>query len=60
MSKNRSIRTRLIYTGWALAVAAVGIAAYRLAPQAANLLALWIIMSVPLGIAVGHCALTER
>ncbi|MEI7710419.1 MAG: hypothetical protein WCI94_03240 [Rhodospirillales bacterium] len=60
MSKNGSIRTRLIYTGWVLAVALVGIAAYRWAPHAANLLALWIILSVPLGIAVGHCALNER
>ena len=60
MTKMGSIGTGLRRTGSLTAVALVVFVAHRLSPSVANLLALWIMLSVPLGIAVGHCALDER
>ncbi len=57
MSKVKGIRTGLLY-GVGLAI--VGGVAFGLLPDVANFLALWFVLSVPLGIAVGHCALNER
>jgi hypothetical protein len=60
MSKKRGVRTGLLCAGASVAIGLAGIAAQRLSPSVVNLLVLWIMLSVPLGIAVGHCALDER
>ena len=48
---------------WAAALVTVALAAYavqRLPADIAGPLLLWVLASVPLGIAIGHCALEEQ
>ncbi len=48
---------------WAAALLAVALAAYavqRLPTDIRGPLLLWVLASVPLGIAIGHCALEEQ
>lgn len=60
MSVKVSIRTGLLCACGLTAMALAGFAVHRLLPEVAYLLVLWVMLSVPLGIAVGHCALKER
>ena len=59
MSSLREDRARRIRTGSLLTIAVAALTVLCLRRDAATLLVVWTLLSVPVGILVGHCALSE-
>ncbi len=49
-----------VLAGASLLIISVAIAAHFLPAEIGRLVVAWVVLSVPLGIAVGHCALSEK
>lgn len=60
MAKSGVYRAARLCTGFLTIMAVTGFSLQHLPSPIGRMLILWVVMSVPLGIAVGHCALRER
>ena len=60
MSSGESDLAFIALLGLSIAVLVVGILSYAAPDKIAMILTLWALASLPLGIAIGHCTLSEN